>query len=159
MKQVSLKLRPKGFFAGITTNSSYIWTLAQKYLERHATPTYPMRIESQLWTLVLPQGDMFSSIGTPLSIRYRSEMRMTRIPETEYLVHAPTLFHYCDTFGLEWIDWMSGRDWWSCHRNIGFGRLMEMGVVTKDSRYLSKEEYEMLGIFACFVTIKHSLNQ
>ncbi|GJD06898.1 mRNA cap guanine-N7 methyltransferase 2 [Galdieria sulphuraria] len=112
LTQVSLKLQPKGFFAGITINSSYIWTMAQKYLERHAAASYPMIIENPLWTLILLQGDVFSSIGTPLSIRYHSEMRTSRLPETEYLVHAPTLFHYCDAFGLEWIDWLSGRDWW-----------------------------------------------
>ncbi|GJQ14002.1 hypothetical protein GpartN1_g5793.t1 [Galdieria partita] len=159
LTQVSLKLQPKGFFAGITTHSSYIWTMAQKYLERHSTASYPMMIENQLWTLILPQGDVFSAIGTPVRIRYHSELRMSRIAETEYWVHAPTLFHYCDSFGLEWIDWLSGRDWWSSHRNIGFQRLMEMGVVTKESRYLSKEEYEMLSIFACFITIKHSSSQ
>jgi len=158
--QVSFHLRPKGFFAGITSNSSWIWTKAQKYLEQqHAAsiPSSPLSIKDSLATLVLPQGDTFSAIGTPVIVSYHSEMRTLQAAPTEYFVHVPTLFRYCDAFGLEWVDWWSGRDWWSYYRNIGFQRLMEMGVITKESRSLSREEYEWLGIVGCFITIKHAV--
>eukprot|EP00871_Galdieria_phlegrea_P004191 jgi/Galph1/4773/GphlegSOOS_G3438.1 len=153
LSHLSRRLKPKGFCAGITLDSSYLWTSVQKHLEKHPA-TNPMTIEYPLWIMELPNGDFFVPLGTLVSIRYPSELRK-KVVENEYLVHAPTLFRCCDTFGLEWIDWINGRDWWLHHRKIGHHRLLEMGVVTKDSSTLSKDEHDLLGIFACFITIKH----
>jgi len=137
---VSVRLKPGGFFFGMLPDSSEIWYKSQK-----VTSGLPL-LKGALYSVEFPKDD-FQAFGT----LYTFKLGEGTI--TEYLVHFPSLLKLAKEYNLQMITIQNFQEFYEDHRKNYGDKLKALGVLDKKAK-IQQNQMEIIGLFTTFVFVK-----
>ncbi|CAL5363408.1 unnamed protein product [Camellia sinensis] len=156
LHNVSLLLKPGGYFFGICPDSSTIWAKYQKNVEAYHNKSSSMkpnlvpnciRSESYMITFEVEE-EKFPFFGKKYQLKFASDISA----ETHCLVHFPSLIRLAREAGLEYVEIQNLTEFYDDNRAQFAGMLLDAGPSLVDPRgRLLTRSYDVLGLYTTFV--------
>ncbi|XP_022860479.1 mRNA cap guanine-N7 methyltransferase 2 isoform X3 [Olea europaea var. sylvestris] len=153
---VSLLLKPGGYFIGITPDSSTIWNKYQKNVEAYHNKSSGMkpnivpnciRSESYMITFEVEE-EKFPFFGKKYQLKFAGDISA----ETHCLVHFPSLLRLAREAGLEYMEITNLTEFFDDNRAQFASMLMDAGPNLVDPRgRLLPRSYDVLGLYTTFI--------
>ncbi|KAL7228571.1 hypothetical protein ACSBR2_007311 [Camellia fascicularis] len=150
LHNVSLLLKPGGYFFGICPDSSTIWAKYQKNVEAYHNKSSSMkpnlvpnciRSESYMITFEVEE-EKFPFFGKKYQLKFASDISA----ETHCLVHFPSLIRLAREAGLEYVEIQNLTEFYDDNRAQFAGMLLDAGPSLVDPRgRLLPRSYDVLG--------------
>jgi len=159
----SSALRVGGYLFGTTTDSSALWTLAQKEIEirgnqkrrRHSGVFKDdIRVGKGLFEMYLPSGENFKNFGTECVIRYKNDGAAFLVEKTEYLVHFPTLVEMAKESDLQMLQIDNFREFYEDHRKVSQD-LLNSVLSDFQVEAPTAHAYEVISLLTTFTFLKN----
>ncbi|XP_059457325.1 mRNA cap guanine-N7 methyltransferase 2 [Corylus avellana] len=156
LQNVSLLLKPGGYFFGITPDSSTIWAKYQKNVEAYHNKSSSMkpnivpnciRSESYMITFEVEE-EKFPLFGKKYQLKFASDISA----ETHCLVHFPSFIRLAREAGLEYVEMQNLTEFYDDNRAQFAGMLLNSGPNLVDLRgRLLPRSYDVLGLYTTFI--------
>lgn len=156
MHNVSVLLKPGGYFFGITPDSSTIWAKYQKNVEAYHNRSGGMkpnivpnciRSESYMITFEVEE-EKFPFFGKKYQLKFANDISA----ETHCLVHFPSLIRLAREAGLEYVEIQNLTEFYDDNRAQFAGMLLDAGHNLVDPRgRLLARSYDVLGLYTTFI--------
>ncbi|XP_048326559.1 mRNA cap guanine-N7 methyltransferase 2 isoform X2 [Ziziphus jujuba] len=150
LQNVSLLLKPGGYFFGITPDSSTIWAKYQKNVEAYHNRSSGMkpnivpnciRSESYMITFEVEE-EKFPLFGKKYQLKFTND----NSAETRCLVHFPSFIRLAREAGLEYVEIQNLTEFYDDNRAQFAGMLINSGPNLVDPRgRLLPRSYDILG--------------
>lgn len=152
LNNVSSLLKPGGYFLGIITDSSTIWTKYQKNVEashNKGLKAVPNSIRSENYTITFEiEEEKFPFFGKKYQLKFANEAMF----ENHCLVHFPSLMRLAREAGLEYVEIQNLTEFYDDNRTQFAPMLGNCGASLVDPRgKLIARSYDILGLYSTFV--------
>ncbi|XXG62930.1 hypothetical protein AAC387_Pa05g1216 [Persea americana] len=156
LRNVSSLLKPGGYFFGITTDSSTIWTKYQKNVEASHNKgggmkpnTVPNCIRSENYVITFEvEEEKFPLFGKKYQLKFTNDIAS----ETHCLVHFPSLIRLAREVGLEYVEIQNLTEFYDDNRAQFAGMLYSYGGGFVDPRgRLLARSFDLLGLYSMFI--------
>uniref|UniRef100_A0A1D1ZCH9 mRNA (guanine-N(7))-methyltransferase n=1 Tax=Anthurium amnicola TaxID=1678845 RepID=A0A1D1ZCH9_9ARAE len=159
LRNVSVLLKPGGYFLGITPDSSMIWTKYQKNVEASHNKGSSMKpnvvpncIRSENYIINFEAEDeKFPLFGKKYHLKFANDIPS----ETHCLVHFPSLIRLAREAGLEYVEIQNLTEFYDDNRAQFAGMLFSF--VDPRGRLLARS-FDILGLYTTFVFQKTDPN-
>ncbi|CAA7404380.1 unnamed protein product [Spirodela intermedia] len=163
LRNVSILLKPGGYFFGITPDSSTIWTKYQKNVEASHGKASSMKpnivpncIRSENYIITFEtEEEKFPLFGKKYHVKFANDITS----ESHCLVHFPSLIRLAREVGLEYVEIQNLTEFYDDNRAQFAGMLFNFGANFVDPRgKLLSRSFDILGLYTTFVFQKPDPN-
>ncbi|CAN6568479.1 hypothetical protein ACFX13_001075 [Malus domestica] len=153
---VSSLLKPRGYFFGITPDSSTIWAKYQKNVEAYHNRSGGMKpnivpncIRSENYMITFEvEEEKFPIFGKKYQLKFANDFS----PENHVLVHFPSFIRLAREAGLEYVEIQNLTEFYDDNRAQFAGMIMNSCSNLVDPRgRLLPRSYDVLGLYTTFI--------